>query len=85
MKHIHVTFGQVVRSGATKWLKCGPSVPCTDSNGKVRLLLIEPQYWVSIPPIVREFQHRSWFGSHRKRASTKRACSIDSTVFRIAA
>jgi hypothetical protein len=66
MTYMHLTFGEVVRSGPTKWLKCGPAVPCVDPldpDGKTRLLLVEPQYWGSSRPIVEELEYRSPFGN----------------------
>lgn len=65
MTYTHLTFGEVVCSGPTKWLECGPAIPCVvplDRPGKTRLLLVESRYWGSSRPIVEEFEYRSPFG-----------------------
>lgn len=66
MSYIHLTFGEVVRSGPTKWFNSGPAVPCIDSLGRVRLLLVDRKYWGLSRPRAREYKPRSWFGRKRR-------------------
>ncbi len=84
MVYTHLTFGEVVRTGPTKWLKSGPAVPFKNAAGVIRLLLVEPKYWESSCPVVREYRPRSWL-PRRKRSRTKAVQTSGFTELKIAA